>query len=156
MIHMKPEDPPLLVGFLPSYIELPCLDGTWSVLLTYQTYRHICERRENENPAHLQLVLSRLSTVIAEPSHVGCLSGERHKLDLWLWNPDDFSGVLVSLKCLSGETWVNTSFPLGRKTLRKHVSAHRLMPVGVSEGRKVPAAPCSSTAAAAGSKEMGE
>jgi hypothetical protein len=97
-----------------------------------------------------------MSAVLAEPSHVGCLTGEHHKLDLWAWHPDDIAGVLVSLKCLSGETWVNTAFPLGSKTLRKHVSAHRLEQVGVPEGRKVTAAPCSSSGAAAGSKEMGE
>jgi len=156
MIEMKPDDPPVLVGVLPSHIELPCLDGTWRVLLSYRTFEHICTRRENECPEHLALVLSRMSSVLAEPSHVGRLSGEPHKLDLWAWHPDDVAGVLVSLKCLSGETWVNTAFPLGRKTLRKHVSAHRLQLVGVPEGRKVTAAPCSSPGAAAGSKEMGE
>lgn len=156
MIHMNPEDPPLLVGFLPSHVELPCADGTGSVLLSYHTYRHICERRENEKPGHLHLVLSRLNTVVAAPSHAGCLSGEVHKLDLWAWHPGDIAGVLVSLKCWSGETWVNTAFPLGRKSLRKHVQATRLKPVGTSEGRKVAAAPCSGSDAAAGSKEMGD
>lgn len=112
MIVMTQDDPPALIGFLPSHIELPCLDGTSSVLLSYRTYEHICTRRENESPEHLALVLSRMSAVIAEPSHVGCLSGERHKLDLWARHPDDVAGVLVSLKCLSGETWVNTAFPL--------------------------------------------
>jgi hypothetical protein len=129
MIHLNPDDPPLLVGFLPAQIELPCSEGTWSVHLSYRTFDHICNRRENDSPEHRSLVLSRLSRVIAAPTHMGCLSGEPHKLDLWAWDPADFSGVLVSLKCLAGETWVNTAFPLGRKTLRKHLQKHRLRPI---------------------------
>ena len=66
-------------------------------------------------------MLSRLPLVIANPSHTGCLTRDRNKLDLWAWSEGDPSGVLVSLKCLSGETWVTTAFPLGRKSLRKHV-----------------------------------
>ncbi len=129
MVHLLPDDPPFLIGFLPARIEIPCDHGTWSVHLSYRTYEHICQRRENEKPEHLALVLSRLSTVIAAPSHAGCLSGVPHKLDLWSWTEGDPSGVLVSVKCLAGETWVNTAFPLGRKTLRKHVNQARLLPI---------------------------
>lgn len=129
MIRLNPDDPPLLVGSLPSYIQLPCADGTPRVHLSHRTYGHICERRENERPEHLALVLSRLCSVLANPTHVGCLSGEAHKLDLWAWDPADFSGVLVCVKCLPGETWVSTAFPLGRKTLRKHLLKGRLQQV---------------------------
>jgi hypothetical protein len=129
MIHLEPDDPPLYVGDLPAYVELPRLDGIVNVFLGYRTFDHICKRRENEDAVHRELVLSRLCSVIAAPTHVGCLTGEWHKLDLWAWNPVDFSGVLVSLKCLSGETWVNTAFPLGQKTLQKHLQKHRLRPI---------------------------
>jgi hypothetical protein len=130
VIELLPEDSPLLVGFLPSSIEIPCQQGNHSVFLTRQTLNHIRERRDNEHPYHLALVLSRLGSVVAHPSHCGSLSREPHKLDLWAWHPDDFSGVLVSLKCLAGETWVNTAFPLGSKSLRKHVRSAKLRPVG--------------------------
>lgn len=126
MIHLDPGDPPLLVGLLPPHVQLPCEGGTCRVLLSHDSYQHICERRDNERPAHRDLVLSRLGIVIANPSLVGCLSGNSNKLDLWAWNEGDPSGVLVSLKCLFGETWVNTAFPLGRKSLRKHVQHARL------------------------------
>jgi hypothetical protein len=129
MIHLEEGDPPLLIGFLPSYIDLPCDDGTWSVLLAYRTFEDIRRRRENERVEHLALVLSRIRDVIESPTYVGCLSEEAHKLDLWAWNGEDFSGVLVSLKCLSGETWVNTAFPMGRKTSRKHLAKGRLRPI---------------------------
>jgi hypothetical protein len=129
MIHLQEGDPPLLIGFLPSHIELPCEDGTCSVMLSYRTFEHICQRRENERPDHCALVLARLREVIESPSHIGCLSGEAHKLDLWAWNGHDISGVLVSLKCLSGETWINTAFPMGQKTLRKHLAKGRLKPI---------------------------
>ena len=126
MIHLLPEDPPLMVGILPQFLKLPCRRGSHAVLLSHHTFEHIRARRENEHPFHLSLVLSRLETVIADPSHYGCLSREPHKLDIWAWNPSDFCGVLVSLKCLPGETWVNTAFPLGTKTLRKHVLRDKL------------------------------
>jgi len=129
MIQLEPDDPPLLVGFLPASIELPCEDGTWSVHLSARTFQHICEKRENERTDHLSLVLSRLGTVVSEPTHVGCLSGKPNQLDLWAWTPGDLAGVLVSLKCLVGETWVSTAFPLGTKSLRKHVLHGRLRPV---------------------------
>jgi hypothetical protein len=129
MIRIEPDDRPLLVGFLPSWIRLPCEEGSSGVLLSYGTFRHICERRDNETSQHRNLVLSRLPMVIANPSHSGCLTRDRNKLDLWAWSEGDLSGVLVSLKCLSGETWVTTAFPLGRKSLRKHVAHGRLTPV---------------------------
>lgn len=129
MIYLRPDDPPLVIGFLPPHIELPCEGGAWRVFLSYHSFRHICERRDNEHPAHRDLVLSRLSTVIADPSHLGCLSGDPNKLDLWAWREGDPSGVLVSLKCLIGETWLTTAFPLGRKSLRKHILHARLRPV---------------------------
>jgi hypothetical protein len=129
VIHLNSKDPPLLVGSLPSHLELPCSGGTRDVHLSYLTLEHIRQRRENERPEHLALVLSRLAGVVAAPTHLGCLSGQPHKLDLWAWDPDDFSGVLVSVKCLSGETRVSTAFPLGRKTLRKHMLKDRLKPI---------------------------
>jgi hypothetical protein len=135
MIHLNPEDPPYLVGHLPSHIDLPCVDGTRSVHLSYRTFRHICDRRENEHPEHLALVLSRISMVVA----------------------GDLAGVLVSLKCLAGETWVSTAFPMGTKSLRKHISNGRLRLVSAPEGRKVTATPCRGTVMPlAGSKEMEE
>lgn len=91
MIELLPDEC-FLVGFLPSYIEIPCQQGNHSVLLTRQTLHHVRERRDNEHPDHLALVLSRLSWVVAHPSHFGSLSREPHKLDLWAWHPDDFSG----------------------------------------------------------------
>lgn len=126
MIILTADEHPLCVGHLPPAIVLPILTGTREVRLTYQSYRHIIERRENEKPEHIALVLERLRTVLADPSHFGCLSGEGHKLDLFAWQDGDFAGVLVSLKCLAGETWVNTAFPLGRKTLKKHLATGRL------------------------------
>jgi hypothetical protein len=125
--------------------------------LSYRTFRHICDRRENEHPEHMTLVLSRLGMVVAAPTHIGCLSAQASKLDLWAWNPGDLAGVLVSLKCLAGETWVSTAFPMGTKTLRKHISKGRLRLVSAPEGRKVTATPCRGTVMPlAGSKEMEE
>jgi hypothetical protein len=129
MIHLDPGDPPLLVGFLPPGLELPCAEGTWSVYLSDRSFHHICQRRDNERQEHLSLVLSRLVAVVSAPSHAGCLSGKQHRLDLWAWTPGDLAGVLVSLKCLPGETWVSTAFPLGKKSLRKHVLHGRLRPL---------------------------
>ena len=97
--------------------------------LSHQTYEHICERRDCERPEHRTPVMSRLESVISAPSHVGCLSNEPNKLDLWRGTEGDPSGVLVCLKCLAGETWVSTAFPMGRKTLRKHLNQCRLHPV---------------------------
>lgn len=133
-IHMEAGDAPRLVGFIPAWVEIPCTTGAWSVELSYLTFRHICERRENERPEHLALVLSRMGTVISAPTHAGCLTSEPHKLDLFAWTEGDMAGVLVSLKCLHGETWVNTAFPLGRKSLRKHIAAGRLVPVVIPAG----------------------
>lgn len=74
MIYLQPDDPPLLVGFLSSHIQLPCDGGASAVFLSYETFRHICERRDNEHSEHRVLVLSRLSIVTTNPSHVGCLT----------------------------------------------------------------------------------
>ncbi len=124
-----PDDGPVLVGILPVTLTLPCDDGSRSVHLTYPSYLHVWERRETTSPQMLGLVLARLSTVIAAPTHVGNLSGDANKLDLFAWTPGDEAGVLVCVKCLKGETWVSTAFPLGRKSLRKHVNAGRLRAV---------------------------
>lgn len=124
-----PNDPPVLVSVLPSTLALPCEDGSWTVYLSYPSYLHICERRETSTPQMLELVLARLSTVIAAPTHVGNLSGDANKLDLFAWALGDAAGVLVCVKCLKGETWVSTAFPLGRKSLRKHLNAGRLRAV---------------------------
>lgn len=99
------------------------------VNLSYQSYRHICERRETSTPELLDLVLQRLNTVIAHPTHTGNLSGDVNKIDLFAWSAGDPAGVLVCIKCLPGESWVCTAFPLGRKSLRKHVNAGRLKAV---------------------------
>lgn len=129
MIILAAGDSPIRVGVLPETVVIPVPQGARVVHLSYYTYRHIIERRENEKPEHVAVVLSRLRTVIENPSHIGCISGERHKVDLYGWTPEDFSGVLVSLKCLRDETWVSTAFPMGRKSLRKHLKTSRLVPV---------------------------
>ena len=97
-VVVKEGDPPVLVGILPSELDLPCDGGSWSVHLSYPSYAHICERRETSTPEMLALVLSRLAAVIAAPTHVGNLSGDVNKLDLFAWSQDDPAGVLVCVK----------------------------------------------------------
>ncbi len=126
VILLSPSDPPFTVGVLPCGLVLPCQDPSRVVQLSYQSYRHICERRETGTPELLDLVLGRLSMVIANPTHVGNLSGDENKIDLFAWSAGDPAGVLVCIKCLKGESWVCTAFPLGRKSLRKHVNTGRL------------------------------
>jgi hypothetical protein len=129
VIILRPEDPPYLVGRLPRDRKLPILVSSVEVHLSYQTYRHIIERRDNERPEHIALVLARLDVVIGNPTHAGCLTGEDDKVDLFSWASGDFAGVLVAVKCLAGETWISTAFPVGRKTLRKHLNTGRLCAV---------------------------
>lgn len=129
-VHLLDGDPPILVGVLPSGLELPCDGGVCTVHLSYPSYIHICERRETNTTGMLELVLRRLSDVVARPTHFGNLSGEANKLDLFAWGEGDPAGVLVCVKCLRGESWVSTAFPLGRKSLRKHLNTGKLRYIG--------------------------
>lgn len=131
VLILRGNDPPLHVGRLPETVHLPILEGgSRDVHLSYMSYRHIIERRDNERPEHVGLVLARLSTVIAAPTHFGRLnSRQTNKVDLFAWHRDGFAGVVVCLKLLAGETWVNTAFPLGRRRFRDHLEAARLVPL---------------------------
>ena len=128
-IRMAEGDRPRIVGFIPVRLGLPCDGGTRCVQMSYPTWLHICRRRETNTPEMLELVLRRLRSVIHAPTHTGNLSGDPNKLDLFAWSPEDPAGVLVCVKCLEGESWVATAFPVGRKSLRKHVNTGRLRSV---------------------------
>jgi hypothetical protein len=129
-IRMVDGDRPVLVGFMPPLLSLPCEGGTRCVQVSYPSYLHICQRREINTPEMLDLVLSRLRSVVYRPTYSGNLSGDVNKLDLFAWVPEDPAGVLVCVKCLKGESWVSTAFPMGRKSLRKHLNTGKLRPVG--------------------------
>lgn len=128
-IRMAEGDRPVLVGFIPLMLALPGEGRTRCVHLSYSTYLHICQRRETNTPEMLNLVVSRLRSVVYHPAYIGNLSGDANKVDLFAWLPEDPAGVLVSLKCLKGESWVSTAFPMGRKSLRKHLNTGKLRPV---------------------------
>jgi hypothetical protein len=130
VIRLAEGDPPLLIGTLPDGLTLPCEGGSWTVHLSYPSYEHICRRRETNSPELLEIVLRRLGMVISGPAYVGNLSGEANKLDVFSWIEGDPAGVLACIKCLRGESWVSTAFPMGRKSLRKHLNTGKLRLLG--------------------------
>lgn len=123
MIRINPGDPPILVAEIPKDVDLPCSVGTSAVYLSHDTYLHIIQRRI-EIDGHVDLVLRRIDTVIAYPTHAGFKDG---RLNLFRWTDGDPAGVLVCLKCLHAETWVNTAFPVGRKRLLSMTRSGKLL-----------------------------
>lgn len=126
---LRDGDRPKVVGCLPGWlIGLPegaCLD----VQISFVTYEHIVSRRVGERGWHVEMVLTRLTAVIADPSHLGDLGRPGGGLAVYRRVPGDPSGVCVCLKFLAGETWVNTAFPLGERSLRKRVARGSLREV---------------------------
>lgn len=131
---LREGDPPTVLGQLPEELE-SLLDGATRVVkITYQTYNHIVSRRASEAEWHVELVLGRLVDVISDPTHIGKLTGSSNRVEVYKLVDGDPCGVCVSLKCLDGETWVNTGFPLGERSLQKHLSTGKLRPVEQQQG----------------------
>ena len=128
-------DEPKVLAVLPDELgELP--DGMSRVVrISYQTYQHIVSRRAGEASWHVELVLRRMATVITNPSHIGCVHEPPRMIKLFGRTQGDDCGVYVSIKCLdNGESWVATAFPLGDKSLQKHLGADRLGAVEQQQG----------------------
>lgn len=127
---VTPETTPALIGRLPEHFDLP--EGmSHDVQISYQTYEHIVERRTQEEAWHVQFVLDRITGVVETPSHVGHITKDLRKVEVYYKAKGDKQGVVVSLKCLQGETWVNTAYPIGDSRLRKHLKSGKLKPVEV-------------------------
>lgn len=86
------------------------------------------ERRGDAAP----VVLRNLYNVICRPTHWGRLTGDPRRIELYSLSVHEDVGVCVSLKCLPGETWVNTGYPFGTRVLLKHLRAGRLADVAGS------------------------
>jgi hypothetical protein len=97
------------------------------VRISFRTYRHIVTRRATERSWHVEWVLRGLANAIARPTHVGRLDGRPGRWELVRKDDARDVAVCVSIKCLDGETWVNSAFPLGRRSLEKHRRAGRLV-----------------------------
>lgn len=124
---IKPGDAPKVVATLPD--ELAELAGTLSphVRITYQTYQHIVTRRADERGWHVEWVLRRMAETIANPTHVGRLDGRPNRIELIRAPVGEVVGVCVSVKLLHAETWVNSAFPFGKRSLQKHLEAGRVV-----------------------------
>ena len=123
-----------MLATLPDDLgELP--DGIMgTVKISYITYRHIISRRAECAEWHVELVMHRMAGVIAAPTHIGRLGTTPNKIELYKLADGDPCGVCVSLKCLHGETWVNTAFPLGGRSLQKHLRTGKLGTVEQQQG----------------------
>jgi hypothetical protein len=131
---LKPGDDPKIIARLPDeLIELPA-GFSRSVRISYQTYQHIVSRRASEVGWHVEFTIQRMSHVIENPLHVGRLTNSENRLELHGLLEDDPCGLMVSVKCLHGETWVNTAFPLGDRSLQKHIRTGKLVHVEQLQG----------------------
>lgn len=109
------------------------MGGHPEVRLAYTTYAHILARRGDD----AALVLRQMRDVVTRPTHWGRLTADPRRIELYRLDSAEEVGVCVSLKCLPGETWVNTAYPLGLRMLLKHVRSGRLWAV---EGEEAPRA----------------
>lgn len=133
-ILLKPGDEPKVLATLPD--ELGELPAGWDreVRISYQTYQHIVSQRAKGPAWHVEFVLRSMAAVIAAPTHVGRLGGKPNRIELFACAIGDDCGVCVSIKCLHAETWVSTAFPLGTRSLQKHVGTGRLWSVEQHQG----------------------
>lgn len=112
------------------FLDHPLLCQARRVHLAYERLEHIKLRRTSKDEAPASFVLRHLAYVVATPTHVGALTKDPRRVEIYSYVPQDISsGVCVSLKCLDGETWINTAFPVGMKALLRYVRAERLRPI---------------------------
>jgi hypothetical protein len=130
IILLGPNDPPLFVGALPQIPNHPLLCDDRAVYLTHERFEHIKSQRRRSDDSPSAFVFRHLALVISQPALVGALTPDPRKVEIYGHVPADVSsGVCVSLKCLDGETWINTAFPMGVRVMMKHFHAGRLRPL---------------------------
>lgn len=129
ILLLNPDDPPLRVARLSETIELPVHGSSRDVFLTHSVYSHIIERRILTGDRQVALVLQRISAVLETPTHCGRRTDDARKMEFYLRIIGDPAGVCVCIKCVDGETWVSTAFPVGTRTIVKYCRQKRLVPI---------------------------
>lgn len=117
--------PPLPVGRLPLDVELPRAGGVREARLSHEQYEKILRSRARQ-PEMIPLLLERMQSVLENPSHVGQLTKDPARRELYRLTPGDPVGVVVGVKILEGETWITTAFPMRESELKKHMRHGRL------------------------------
>lgn len=111
-------------------MQLPVCGVRRDVHLKHSVYAHILGRRIHDGDGQMSLVLRRMTDVVTKPTHIGLVDrGGPGRFALYGRNFGDAdpAGLCVCIKCLDGETWVSTAFPVGVRRLAQYLSRGALL-----------------------------
>lgn len=127
----RPSATGTIVATIPSNVQIPVKNPLRSVSVVEERYDHILSRRlEQGGNRHVELVTRRLADVLSDPSHVGQRTNDPRNVEFFRRFEGDFAGVIVAVKFLPGEAWINTAIPCGDDNLRNYVRTDKLRRVG--------------------------